>query len=77
MAYSVTSVTAEGLDPGYFAVYMGTAPEKVPEARAAIVRELELLRAEPPGPAEMERARRYLVGTREISLITEREAVSV
>jgi len=68
MAYSVTCAASEGLDPGYFAVYLGTAPEKVPEARTAVVHELQRLRAEPPTVEELERSRRYLVGVREIGL---------
>ncbi|HZI09611.1 MAG TPA: pitrilysin family protein, partial [Myxococcus sp.] len=40
MAYSVSSFAIEGLDPGYFAVYMGTSPEKVDAALAGIRAEL-------------------------------------
>lgn len=68
MAYSVTSMVSEGLDPGYIAVYMGTSPEKVPDAKAGIWRELEKIRDEPVGAAELERAQRHLVGSHEIGL---------
>ena len=48
--------------PGFFAVYMGTAPEKLEEAKRGVLEQLEaLIGAEPTG-AELERARRYLIG---------------
>ncbi|HZA49872.1 MAG TPA: pitrilysin family protein, partial [Myxococcaceae bacterium] len=68
LAYSVSSLAIEGVDPGYVAVYMGTSPEKVDEALAGIRRELALLREERVSDDELLRAKRHLVGTHEIGL---------
>lgn len=68
MAYSVSSYTVEGIDPGYFAVYMGTSPEKVDAALEGIRTELTRLRDEKITPAELDRARQHMIGTHEIGL---------
>lgn len=68
LAYSVTSMVSEGLDPGSFAVYIGTSPEKLGEARDGIHRELQRILSEDVPAAELDRARRYLVGSHEIGL---------
>ncbi len=68
MAYSVSSFAIEGIDTGYFAVYMGTSPEKVEDALAGIRAELERIRNEPISADELLRAQRNLVGTHEIGL---------
>jgi zinc protease len=66
LAYSVTATSVEGLAPGYFAVYIATAPEKLAAARAGLLAELRRLLDGPPGAAELEAARRHLVGNFEI-----------
>jgi zinc protease len=68
MAYSINSFSVEGIDPGYFGVYMGTSPEKVPAAFRAIQEELDKLAQNPLPAAELERAKRYLVGAHAIGL---------
>lgn len=68
MAYSVSSLTMEGIEPGYFAVYMGTSPEKVPAALEGIREQLERVREEKVSPAELDRARQHLIGSHEIGL---------
>ncbi|NMO22821.1 insulinase family protein [Pyxidicoccus fallax] len=68
MAYSVSSFAIEGVDPGYFAVYMGTSPEKVDAALAGIRKELERIRDEPIPEEELARAKQHLIGTHEIGL---------
>jgi zinc protease len=68
LAYSVTSMSVEGIDPGYFAVYIGTSPEKREQALAAIRHELELIRESPVSVAELERAQRALIGAHAIAL---------
>jgi zinc protease len=68
MAYSVSSFSMEGVDPGYFAVYMGTSPEKVEAALAGIREELARVRDEPIPEAELARAKQHLIGTHEIGL---------
>jgi zinc protease len=68
LAYSVSSFSVEGLEPGYFAVYIGTSPEKIREAVEGILRELGKVRETRVSAAELRRAQRYLIGTHAISL---------
>jgi zinc protease len=68
LAYSVSSMSVEGIDPGYFAVYMGTSPEKVETALAGMRRELKRLCDEPVSDAELSRAKEHLIGVHEIGL---------
>ncbi len=68
LAYSVSAAAIEGVDPGYVAVHLSCSPEKVPAALAGIRRELTRIASEPVTEKELERAKRYLVGTHEISL---------
>jgi zinc protease len=62
LAYSVNASSVEGVDPGYFALYIATSPERLDEARSGLLEELERLLQGPPPEAELERARRYLTG---------------
>lgn len=68
LAYSVSSMTLEGVDPGYFALYVGTSPEKVEQALSGMKQQLVRLRDEKISPEELLRAQTYLVGTHEIAL---------
>lgn len=68
LAYTVTANSSEGLDPGLFVVYIATSPEKVPEARDGIARELKRIRDERITAEELLRAQRQLVGGHEIGL---------
>ncbi|WP_029734112.1 M16 family metallopeptidase [Deferrisoma camini] len=68
LAYAVTSVCVEGLDPGYIAGYIATAPEHAEEARQGLLEEMARLAHTPPDPDELDRARRKLVGAFEIAL---------
>ncbi len=68
LAYSVTSFSMEGLDPGYFAVYIGCGPAKVKEALEGIRNELRRVREDPITALELDRARTHLIGTHAISL---------
>ncbi|HEX7125830.1 MAG TPA: pitrilysin family protein [Thermodesulfobacteriota bacterium] len=68
LAYALTSFSSEGLEPGAFGVYMGTAPDKVPAAIAGLERELTRIRTEKVSPEELQRAKRYLIGSFEIDL---------
>lgn len=66
LAYSVNAVNVEGVAPGFFGVYIATAPEKLEQARRGIEIELERLVQEPVSARELDRARRYLVGSHAI-----------
>ncbi len=68
LAYRVNAFSLEGIDPGYFAVYIATSHDKLDEALAGIREELRRIVEEPVAPAELERAQKYLVGAHEISL---------
>jgi zinc protease len=68
LAYRVSAFSIEGLDPGYFAVYVATSPDKLAVAEERILVELERIRERRVAPAELARARRYLAGSHDISL---------
>jgi zinc protease len=68
LAYSVSAFAMEGVDPGWFAVYIGCGPNKVGEALRGIREQLERVRQEPPSAAELERARTHLIGSQAIGL---------
>jgi zinc protease len=63
LAYSVGATNVEGVAPGFFAVSIATAPEKLDEAQSGILRELRRVLDGPPPAAELERARRFLLGS--------------
>jgi len=63
LAYSVGASSVEALAPGFFVLYIGTAPEKLAEAEAGLVAELERLLAAPPAEDELARAKRHLAGS--------------
>ena len=63
LAYSVGATNVEGVAPGFFAVSIATAPEKLDEAQSGILAELRRVIDGPPPAAELERARRYLLGS--------------
>ncbi len=68
LAYSVSSTALEGLHSGYLATYAATDPERADQARDELLAECARLAAAPPDPAELERAKRKIVGSFEISL---------
>jgi zinc protease len=68
LAYSVYAFSQDGLDPGLFAVYIGTAPDKEQAARQGILQELRMIRDQPASPEELKRAREVLIGDFEIRL---------
>ncbi|HEX2574598.1 MAG TPA: pitrilysin family protein [Polyangia bacterium] len=68
LAYRVSAFSIEGLDPGYFAVYIATSPTNLEVAQAAIRDELNKVMDHLVGAGELERAKRYLAGAHDISL---------
>jgi zinc protease len=68
LAYAVSAANVEAFAPGFFAVYIGTAPEKLAEAERSMQTELERLLETPPADEELLRAKRYLAGNFEIDL---------
>ncbi|MEN8180912.1 MAG: pitrilysin family protein [Myxococcota bacterium] len=63
LAYAVSASNVEGVAPGFFATYIGTAPEKLDAARAGMESELARLLESPPAEPELEAARRHLAGS--------------
>jgi zinc protease len=68
LAYSVSSFSVEGLDPGYFGVYIGTSPEKLDAAVAGMLGELQRVVETPISAEELDRAQQYLVGSHAIGM---------
>ena len=68
MAYSVSCMSVEGVDPGHVCVYIGTSPDKQDAALAGIEVELRRMVEEAISPAELDRARAHLIGGHEIGL---------
>jgi zinc protease len=68
LAYRVSAFSLEGMDPGYFAVYVATSPEKVEEAIHSIREELKAVVENGISADELQRAQRYLIGTHAIGL---------
>jgi zinc protease len=68
LAYTVTSFLTAGLEPGFFGVYIGSAPEKQDDAIAGIKEQLARVLKEGITEDELKRAQNYLVGNFEIGL---------
>jgi zinc protease len=62
LAYTVTAMNVEGVAPGFFAVYIATAPEKLEEAQRSLHDELTRVLEAPPGEAELAASANHLVG---------------
>ncbi len=63
LAYTVSAANVEGLAPGWFATYIATAPEKLEAARQGLLEQLGALLQAAPAEADLERARRHLIGS--------------
>jgi zinc protease len=70
LAYALDFMAQPNLDPGFIGVYMGTHPDKLETAIAAVLRELKKVKGEGLTGGEVERAKRYLIGNFEIGLQT-------
>ncbi|MDZ4677235.1 MAG: pitrilysin family protein [Oligoflexia bacterium] len=68
LAYTVSPVHMDGIETGYFGVYIGCSPEKGKTAIKMIHQELDLITQKAPSDDEVERAKRYLVGQNHIGL---------
>jgi zinc protease len=68
LAYSVTSFSQEGIERGFFSVYIATEPQKTHQAIDGILKELEKIRSEPVSGPELNRAKKYIVGSYELDL---------
>lgn len=68
LAYSVSPLRMEGLDGGYFGAYIGCAPNKVETALQMMRAEFQKMAGELIPEAELERAKRYIIGRHDIDL---------
>lgn len=68
LVYQVSAMARESIDPGYFAVYLACSPDKLPAAVAGVRRQLQAVIDHSVTDEELQRAKRYLIGTHEISL---------
>ncbi len=68
LAYTVTSFYTPGLEPGFFGLYIGTAPHKEQEATLGMKEQLASLLKQGITDDELKRAQNYLVGDFEIGL---------
>ena len=67
LAYTVSAFPIERQTSGAFAAYIATSPARETEARAGLLLEFAKLQEQAPSDDELDRARRYLVGTHAIS----------
>ncbi len=68
LAYTVSAMHADGIDDGYFALYIGTSPDKAQTALDGLYAELDKVLQSPVTADELDRARRYLAGAHAIGL---------
>ena len=68
LAYSVTAVSMEGIEPGYAALYAGTSPGKETKVAEAMRAEVERICIRKVTRDELLRVKRHLIGSRAISM---------
>jgi zinc protease len=68
LAYRVSAHSIEGFDPGFVAIYLSCAPDKLGAAVAGVRDQLALLRADGVTAAEVERAQSHLIGGHRIAM---------
>jgi zinc protease len=67
LAYTVSAFPIERVAGGSFGAYIATSPEREEEARVGLLSEFARFVEAPPTAEELERAKRYLVGTHAIA----------
>jgi zinc protease len=68
LVYRVSAHSVEGSDPGFVAIALSCAPDKLTAAVAGVRQELARLRSDGVTAEELERAQRYLVGAHQIAM---------
>jgi zinc protease len=68
LAYRVSAHSVEGVDPGFVAIYLSCAPDKLGAAVAAVREQLAQLRADGVTADEVARAQSYLIGSHRIAM---------
>ena len=67
LAYDVSAFSFDGLEPGFVAVYGATSVGKEERFVSLVQEELDRIRKVPPTDREMDRVKRFLIGSREIA----------
>jgi zinc protease len=68
LVYRVSAHSVEGVDPGFVAVYLSCAPDKLDAAVAGVRGELARVLASGVTAEELERAKSYLIGSHQIAM---------
>jgi len=68
LVYRVSAHSIEGVDPGFVAIYLSCAPDKLDGAVGAIRDELERIRRDGITDDELARAQRYLIGSHHVAM---------
>lgn len=68
LVYRISAHSIEGVDPGFVAVYLACAPDKLETAVAAVRSELARVRQSGVTADEVEAAKRYLIGSHQVSM---------
>ena len=66
----MTALNREAVQPGMFAVYMATSPDKRKMAIDGMMEQVQRIREEKIPDEEIERAKNYLIGTYEVGIQT-------
>ncbi len=68
LAYTVDAINHGGIYPGFFGIYMGTAPKNLTRSVAGIDKELLKVKKDGITAEELTRAKSYLIGNFELGL---------
>ena len=68
LAYTVSANSFEGLSPGYLSIYMGTSQEKIEQSVDGIINILDKIKNEGISNEELDRQKRYVIGSHAIGL---------
>jgi zinc protease len=68
LVYRISAHSIEGVEPGFVAVYLSCAPDKLAEAVAAVRAELDRIRTDGVTALELDRARSYSIGSHQIAM---------
>jgi len=68
LVYRVSAHSVEGVDPGFVAVYLSCAPDKLDDAVRAVRSELARIRDGGVTAAELDRAKSYAIGSHQIAM---------
>lgn len=68
LAYSVSPISMEGIESGFFGAYIGCSPDKVERALEMMKIEFDKLVTEKVSESELDRAKQYVLGRHDIGL---------